>query len=361
MSQNRSLLFHGLGLTLRRFPALVWAFVFNLMYAALATARIAGDIGNVTDTSLAAAPLSHGFDLATLAALLGKLSVGPGLSPSVAPSLPLYLATYFLLIPGTLLCYQTGVPARLSTLLQAGLLHFWRFVRITLLTVIVSGLILGPLVALQIRWADHVDAHVVGRSAFLHDLAGILIIALVAAILRLYFDLVEVYTVQLGLQIRSNGRPDRRVRKTLLPALRALRKNFWRTYPTFVVLALLGLAAVFFTARIAMHSLAQPRVWPMFLLAQTGLFLMLATRFWQRGAETTLSLNFPILETPYSRPSFVPRTPLSIIPEPDLPQHHERVTDPIPPPEPASPSLEGPDTGIYHPETKTQPPPEDVS
>jgi len=363
MSQNRSLLFHGLGLTLRRFPALLWAFVFNLVYAAFATSRIAMDIGHVTDTSLAAAPLSHGFDLSTLAGLLGKLSVGPGLSPSVAPSLPLYLATYFLLVPGTLLCYQTGASARLSTLLQAGLLHFWRFVRITLLAVIVSGLVLGPLVALQMRWADHVDAHVVGLSAFLHDLAGILVIALVAAVLRLYFDLVEVYTVQLGLQTRPNGKPDRRVRKTLLPALRALRKNFWRAYITFVSLAVLGLAAIFFTARVAMHSLGQPRVWPMFLLAQMGLFLMLATRFWQRGAETTLSLDFPIVEAeaPYSGPSFVTRSPLMVPPEPDAILHHARVTDPIPAPEPASPSLAEPDPGVYHPEVPPQTPPEDVS
>jgi hypothetical protein len=65
-------------------------------------------------------------------------------------------------------------------------------------------------------------------------------------------------------------------------------------YLTFVFLTLLGLAAVVLTARTAMHSLAQPRVWPMFLLAQLGLFLMLLTRFWQRGAETILALDNPI-------------------------------------------------------------------
>src|SRR5207248_10237602 len=63
-------------------------------------------------------------------------------------------------------------------------------------------------------------------------------------------------------------------------------------YPT--LFRSLGFAAVILTARISMHMLAQPRVWPTFLLAQLGLFLMLFTRFWQRAAETSLSLQNPI-------------------------------------------------------------------
>jgi hypothetical protein len=73
-----------------------------------------------------------------------------------------------------------------------------------------------------------------------------------------------------------------------------LRHNFFRLYLTFVLLAVLGLAAVALTARMAIHSLAQPRMLPMFLLAQAGLFLMLLIRFWQRGAETIIALDSPI-------------------------------------------------------------------
>ncbi len=357
MTQNRNLLVHGLGLTLRRSPALLWAFLFNLGFSALTTARIAGVIGHVTNTSLAAQPLHHGFDLGTLASLGLKLNEGPGVSPAFTSSIVLYLATYFLLVPGTLLCYQTGAPARLSTLLQVGLLHFWRFVRITLLSLIVFGIILGSLAALQSRWATHVDRNTVGRHAFFAQSAGILLIALVAAILRLYFDLVEVYTVQLGLQLRSNGKPDRRVRKTLLPAFRALRYNFGRLYPAFLLLAILGFAAVAITARVAVHSLGQPRIWPMFFLVQTGLFVMLLTRFWQRGAETALSLELPMIEEPILRTTFVPRAvpletsraspPFAATPSSPLTPASSYSADPIPNPEPSTPSLPNADPGIY--------------
>ena len=363
MNENRSLLFHGLGLTLRRFPALLWAFAFNLIYSAMTTAHIARAIGKVTDTSLAAQPLKHDFDLPSLAALINlRLGDGPGVSPLTSVSVILYLATYFLLVPGTLLCYQTGVPARLSTLLQTGLMHFWRFVRIAILATLVMGLILGPLAALYSKLANSIDERIVGRPGLLYELAAMLVIALVAAVLRLYFDLVEVYTVQLGLQLRSNDKPDRRVRKTLGPALRALRRNFGRAYLTFILLSALGFLAVFITARIALHSLAQSRVWPMFLLAQTGLFLMLLTRFWQRGAETTLSLDHPIFEAPIVRTSFAPREPSrasftssaissgSIEPlNVATPTHiASQTVEPMSQPEPVVPSLAQPDPTVFH-------------
>jgi hypothetical protein len=114
------------------------------------------------------------------------------------------------------------------------------------------------------------------------------------------------------------------------------------------------------TARISMHMLAQPRVWPMFLLAQLGLFLMFLTRFWQRGAETSLSLQHPIpspsLPPPVHVASHVhPTDPvnpsrrihLSLEPHTPLPTPTS-TPEPISDPEPAPPSLDGPDPGVFH-------------
>jgi hypothetical protein len=119
-------------------------------------------------------------------------------------------------------------------------------------------------------------------------------LALVAAGLRLYFDLVEVYAVQLDDHYRLDGKPDRRVRKVLIPAAKTLWRNFGRAYWIFVGLAVLGVCEVLVTAHAALHMLAQPRVWPAFLLLQAGLFLSLLTRYWQRGVETVLAADFPL-------------------------------------------------------------------
>ena len=362
MTERRNIFLHGLFLTLRRLPAVLWAYIFNLALALVFTVRLHSQFSSMMDHSLAAQRLIGGFDLGTAAEAVLRLQDGPsGGTTGSFSSIPLYLLIYFLLIPGTLFCYQTKTPARLSTLLHQGLLHFWRFVRITVLTILISALILGPLVFLQGKWAEHVDKHAVGRHAFFATLIGYILIFLVASILRLYFDLVEVYTVQLGQHLRHHGKPDRRVRRALAPAWRTLRAHFSQAWPIFLFLTLLGAAAVILTARTSMHMLAQPRVWPTVVLAQLGLFLLLFTRFWQRGAETSLALQNPLF-----RPSTLPILPIvgkvnpidplhsnhpipppAPIPAHETPQPSQHL-DPIPNPEPPSPSLDEPDPGVFH-------------
>ena len=245
----------------------------------------------------------------------------------------MWLAIYFLLMPGTLVVYQIKAPAKLSTLLQQGLLYFWRSVRILLLMALVSVIVLAPLLFLYTGWAKHVDETTVGWAATWHLVPFWIVLALVAALLRLYFDLVGVYTAQLGQLLRPNGKPDRRVLRTLRPALGALLRNFFRIYGTFLLLTILGLLPVLFTTRWAILALAQPRVWPIFLLVQVGLFLNHFIRFWQRGAETVLSLDYPVLPQA-ARIRYDSGGPSS-------------TSDPIPNPEPAAPTLAGPDDGIF--------------
>jgi hypothetical protein len=300
MTERHNLLTTGLGLTLRNWRVFVWTYIFNLVTALLFTMPLRTQLSDITAHSLASGRLTGAFDLAAVVGVILKLSKGPG--PATASSnftAPVFVILYFLIVPGILFCYQTGARPRLATLFHTGFTYFWRFIRITLVNLVISGLIIGGLTALQKLWSTHIDDTMVGRNAFLLAMAGMAIIALIAAALRLYFDLVEVYTVQLGTQAwpdgdEENPKRQRQIRRTFRPALRAFKANFFRSYITFVFLTLLGLGAVVLTARIAMHSLAQPHVWPLFLLAQLGLFLMLFTRFWQRGAETILALDNPL-------------------------------------------------------------------
>lgn len=92
----------------------------------------------------------------------------------------------------------------------------------------------------------------------------------------------------------------------------------------------------------------------MFLLAQLGLFLMLFTRFWQREMETSLFLQNPIsCPSPLPIPDIVkPQCDSSPTPEqPNRPGINEPISDP----EPASPSLDEPDPGVFH-HDPTKPP-----
>ncbi len=346
MVRRRSILLHGLRLVVMRPGALLWTYAANLGLALVFSLKVRSQLGSVLDHSLAAERLNSAFDLGTLNAALHRISyMAPSTGRSAYAGVPLYLLCCFILVPGTLFCYETESPARLPILVSSGLSFFWRFVRITLLTAIVSGAVLAPLMLIEGGLTQAIDDRIVGWTAVYEELPGIVLIALVAALLRLYFDLVEVYTVQLGDRLRPDGRPDRRVRKTLLPALRTLRANFGRAYGSFVALTLLGFAAVFVTGRIAMHMLAQPGVWPMFLLAQAGLLGMMATRFWQRGAETILAADNPLPQPAapavYADEPIHYSAPLTLGPR-------QTVADAQSDPEPAAPSLEEPDAGVFH-------------
>ena len=359
MSQRSNIFLEGLSITLRRFPAFLWTYAFNLSLAFLLSFSLNRQLATLLNHSLAAQGLSSGFDLGVIGETFLHLNEGPTGDAGAAishGSIPLYLLLYFLLVPGSLFCYQTNAPARLSTLLHQGLLYFWRFVRITLLTLVISALILAPLFVFQNQWADHIDERLIGRSAFLCILAGYIILFLIASILRLYFDLVEIYTVQLGLNLRPNSQPDRRVRRSFGPAWQILRTHFSQAWPVFLFLTLLGFAAVVLTARTSMHMLAQPRVWPTFLLVQLGLFLMLFTRFWQRGMETSLALHNPIFSPP------LPTLPIAGVVDPQcriqlapMQPVQPVINEPIADPEPASPSLDEPDPGVFH-HDPTKPP-----
>ena len=334
-AHRRSILWHGLLLVLRFPGALLWTYALNLGVAVLFSLRLHAQLGSILDHSLEAERLNTAFDIGVLAEAAHRLALMvPASGGTQYAGLPLYLLGYFILVPGALFCYRTQESSRLSNLVSAGVSYFWRFVRITLLTAVVSGVILGPLIALAAIWASRVNDTHVGASAFWLAVPGTVVILLVAALLRLYFDLVEVYTVQLGGRTMRNGKPDRRIRLALMPALRALRLNFGRAYAVFVALTLLGFSAVALTGRIVVHMLAQPRVWPAFLLVQGGLFAMLATRFWQRGAETVLAGDRPL------------PPPVEGWTTPSATAQHFPL-DAQPDPEPAAPSLGEPDPGVF--------------
>ncbi len=363
LEEPSSILWGGLRLVLASPGALLWTYTFNVGLAFLFSLRLHAEMASILNHSLAAERLSSAFDLGTLLELRHALTDHvPASGASGYAGLPLYLAVYFVLVPGALFTYRTQAPGRLSILLGTGLGFFWRFLRITLLAAIVFAAVLTPLLAAQSAWASHVDERFVGAAAFWLEVPGLLLIVLVAALLRLYFDLVEVYTVQLNDHLLPNGKTDRRVRRVLGPALRTLAANFGRAYGTFLGLALLGTAALAATWAEATELLAQRHVLPIFLLTQLGLLVSLLTRFWQRGAQTVLASDNRLAADTLSRPMTTSYSQqeahwaqTGALPKAQTNPQPAATPDAQSDPEPAVPSLEQPDPGVFHHE----PPPLD--
>lgn len=357
----RSPMLHGLSLTIRNPRPLLWTYVFNASLAWLASTALRTQFSEITRSSLAAQRVIGGFDLGVVLEAAYRMNEGPHGSVKVsALSIPLSVLATLLFVPGTLLVYRTNARIGLGGLLQRGIESFWSFVRIIVVTLLIAIPVLGLASVVQAAWANFLDKHILGRPGFLLYLAGAFAVFLVGCLLRLYFDLVEVHTVALAETLKPNGRPDRRIRRTFKPAFQSMRAHFLSTYAGFVLLALLGGAAVYLLGFSALRHLGQERAWPTLVLAQLGLFLMLFTRFWQRAAETVLVQDL-----------FPPQVPSRVFVAAPRVVQTQQVSapspepDPLPPPEPIAPSLETPDPGVFHHDVEAAPhpelPPKDLS
>src|SRR5260370_24442214 len=102
MPERRNIFLHGLSLTLRRLPALLWAYAFNLILAFLFSIPFNLRLSSLLNHSLAAQRLSSGFDLGTIAEAYLHMHEGPTADAGASfghTSIPLYLIVYFLLLP----------------------------------------------------------------------------------------------------------------------------------------------------------------------------------------------------------------------------------------------------------------------
>ena len=193
----------------------------------------------------------------------------------------LQLLVLFVFFTGTIFVYVSAEPPRLSVLLRGGVAYFWRFVRAAIVAVCISVLVVGALLGVRAALLARAgNVYVEGRM-FLFSAISLAVVLLVALLLRLWWDLVEVYIV------RNAMDGERSVRRALLPALRLLRQYFFPTFGSFLVAGLAGVSALGLCLAL-WKVLPAHQVWLAFLLAQVGLFLLLAGRFWQRGVEATL-------------------------------------------------------------------------
>jgi hypothetical protein len=166
-------------------------------------------------------------------------------------------------------------------LLRGGVAYFWRFVRAALLAGGSAAIILCVLLAMRAGLMARVDAVYVERRMFFYSTISGAVVLLVALLLRLWWDLVEVYIV------RNAMDGERRVHLALVPAFRLLFRYFFRIFGSFLLTGTAGVTALALCLAL-WKALPAPQIWMAALLAQIGLFLLLVSRFWQRGLEATL-------------------------------------------------------------------------
>jgi hypothetical protein len=288
-----NLLVHGFQLGLRNWPCVVWAYAINLIFSLLAAVPFATGLASYLDHTLAAQRIAGTLNIASLLELgvhLRDTSFAPMAFHTAGWLNLLQLLVLFIFFAGSVFVFVAAEPPRLSVLLRGGVAYFWRFVRAAILAGCIAAIILGVLLGARAVLLARLDAVYVERQMFYFSFISGAVVLLVALLVRLWWDLVEVYIV------RNAMDGERRVHQALLPALRLLFRYFFRTFGSFLLAGIAGVAALalclYFWKALPAHQ-----VWIAALLAQLGLFLLLAGRFWQRGIEATLvmSIDPPIV------------------------------------------------------------------
>jgi hypothetical protein len=279
-----NLLLQGFKLGLRNWPCVVWTYAFNLLFAVLAGIPLSSGLSLTLDHSLAAKNIAGTIDVSYLRELETQIR-GTAFFPIAVHTAVwlnvLQVLVLFVLFAGSVFIFVSAEPPRLSVLLRGGIAYFWRFVRAAIVAGFAAILILGLLSGLRGLLLDRLGNVYVGRQIFLYSAISAGLILLVALLVRLWWDLVEAYIV------RNAMDGERRILPALLPAWRLLSRHFFRVFGSFFVAGLAGVFA-FALCLFLWRLLPAHQVWIACLLAQLGLFLLLAGRFWQRGIEATL-------------------------------------------------------------------------
>ena len=291
-----NLLVEGFRLALRNWSFVVWAYAINLVFGLLAAVPFATGLAPFLDHSLAAQRIAGTIDLSYVFELMRHFHETSFFSVATNTAVwltVLQLLLLFLLFAGTIFVYVSAEPPQLSVLMRGGVAYFWRFVRAGLLVGCISVVILGTLFAARAALLSKLGEVYVDRKLFYYAVASGAVVLFVAMLLRLWFDLVEVYIVHNVMDGES------RVRQALLPAYRLLFRYFFRAVGCFLLAGFAGVTALAGCLLLWKTLVPAHQVWLACLLSQIGLFVLLASRFWQRGIEVALvmSADPPIIAT----------------------------------------------------------------
>jgi len=279
----------GLRLLLANKRTLLWSYLALLFVGLVGGGSTHARFGPFLDHSLAAQKLAGSLDLAYYGELYMHANEhDPGTGPVTAGLTLLSVLLSFFFAAGFVYVFLTGEKPRLAVVLGRGVDYFWRFFRLLLFAAIIGGPILGVLGWLRTIYLTSADEKFVEAAYDLRSVATLVVLLLVAVALRLWFDLAEVYVVKLGIA------GDRRVRKSLGPSLRLLRRNFFRAFSSYFAAGTLGWLAFVLFLWIWVGGQASHLVVLVFLWSQVALAFLLASRIWQRGIVTALVLAEPL-------------------------------------------------------------------
>jgi len=276
-NQAKGIVARGAALLWRRQRVLWWLFAANFVTGFVASTMVRSQL-RVLDTSRTASEtLFHQMNVFRLTEMFTRPE---GIPSAIFGGSMVLVFGYFLILlftsGGVLESLYTDRPVRFGEFLGASSEFFWRMVRL----LIFFALLLIPVLVAQsgvsplTDWiGNHSDSEQLG---FWVTLAIFAVLGLIAFAVRVWIDVAQIDCV---------AHQRRAVRHSLGRARRLLRGNFLRVYGSVVGIQLL-LVAVSCLLLALWVKLPHEAVGTTFVIGQVVIVLWLASRLWQKAAET---------------------------------------------------------------------------
>jgi len=297
MSENKGLLSGGLGMVARNKRYIVWFYVLNVTLALFGAGAFSNQAHQILDHSLYADRLVHGFSLGVFIEMFARPEFGPTMA-SAAPAVDFALLFFFataLFLPGVLQGYASTYRLPREDFFRACGRNLWRFIRLLVVAGIVMGIVAAALFGLhgvvEKKAAESTNELLLPEVRF----AGLAVIFLVMAALRIWFDLAQADVVLSD---------QRAVRKSIGAAFRHTWSNLGRLLAAYVVITIVAAIVLVAGLFVWMKFVPPASVGGAIFVSQLTLLLLLIPRFWQRGVVVTYYLQNMV--APIAVESFTP-------------------------------------------------------
>jgi hypothetical protein len=284
MAEKESLLSGGWGMVARNKRYIAWFYLLNLTLAEFGAAAFRNQAHAVLDHSLHADRLVHGLSLG----VLGEMFARPEFGPPTASHMPaMYFALLFfvattLFLPGVLQGYASTYRLPREDFFRACGRNLWRFIRLMIVAGIVMGAVAGALFGLhgvlEKKAAESTNELLLPEV----QAAGLAVIFLVMAALRIWFDLAQTDVVLSD---------QRAVRRSIAAGFRHTWRNLGRLLGSYVVTTIVAAIVLVAGLLVWMKFVPPASVLGAFVVSQLTLLLLLIPRFWQRGVAVTYYLQ----------------------------------------------------------------------
>lgn len=325
---NQGLVTAGFSLIWRRQGILWWVFVVNFICGALGTLPAALALNRALHHTLAGERLTKSFDLGMFNELLRLPDVGLMRLSAVSYVFACLFFLFMLFVSGGILtAYREDRSLSTGDFFAVSGAFFWPFVRLVLFS-LVPFAFLWSTYSMVDQLSDYVGDRVVADQVGIFiQLTGTVLLALLALLVRLWFDLAKVRAVALN----ERGMWDN-MWNVCGMTWRHLGTLFWMYFRISVV-AWVALLIVFLIW--TKHPPSATLV--TFVLLELILLAQLVARLWQLASATTWYKRHPEI-VPVESVVYTPPLPGEEIVIAETLQVHE--PDLLPPNEPETPPKE---------------------